>query len=69
MGIPHKGKFYNEVRDWARRLSTCKLTFYYLAAKECTGFSNERIIYGGMMMLEEYSGRNVKDACSSRVCA
>ena len=53
MGIPHGGKSYAEVRDQAARLSTCKLTFYYAAAKGRTGFSNERIVDDGMMMLDE----------------
>jgi len=53
MGIPHGGKSYNEVRDQAGRLSTCKLTFYYAAAKGRTGFSNEQIIDSGLMMLDE----------------
>lgn len=53
MGIPHGGKSYAEVRDQAARLSTCKLTFYYAAAKGRTGFSNERIVDGGMLVLED----------------
>ena len=53
MGIPHGGKSYAEVRDQANRLSTCKLTFYYAAAKGRTGFTNERIVDGGLMMLDE----------------
>lgn len=55
MGIPHGGKSYAEVRDQAARLSTCKLTFYYAASKGRTGFSNERIIDDGMMMLDDDS--------------
>ena len=53
MGIPHGGKSYAEVRDQAARLSTCKLTFYYAAVKGRTGFSNERIVDDGMMMLDD----------------
>jgi hypothetical protein len=53
MGIPHGGKSYAEVRDQAARLSTCKLTFYYAAAKGRTGFSNERIVDGGLLMLDD----------------
>lgn len=53
MGIPHGGKSYAEVRDQAARLSTCKLTFYYAASKGRTGFSNERIVDDGMMMLDD----------------
>jgi Plasmid encoded RepA protein len=53
MGISHGGKSYAEVRDQAARLSTCKLTFYYAASKGRTGFSNERIIDDGMMMLDD----------------
>ena len=56
MGIPHGGKSYGEVRDQAARLSTCKLTFYYAAAKGRTGFSNERIVDDGMMMLDDEPG-------------
>jgi len=56
MGIPHGGKSYVEVRDQAARLSTCKLTFYYAAAKGRTGFSNERIVDDGMMMLDDDTG-------------
>ena len=56
MGISHGGKSYNEVRDQASRLSTCKLTFYYSAAKGRTGFTNERIVDGGLMMLDEEAG-------------
>ena len=56
MGIPHGGKSYAEVRDQAGRLSTCKLTFYYAAAKGRTGFTNERIVDGGLMMLDEEVG-------------
>ena len=56
MGIPHGGKSYAEVRDQAARLSTCKLTFYYAAAKGRTGFSNERIVDDGMMMLDDDTG-------------
>jgi hypothetical protein len=56
MGIPHGGKSYAEVRDQAARLSTCKLTFYYAAAKGRTGFSNERIVDDGMMMLDDDMG-------------
>jgi hypothetical protein len=56
MGISHGGKSYVEVRDQAARLSTCKLTFYYAATRGRTGFSNERIIDGGMMMLDDDSG-------------
>jgi hypothetical protein len=41
------------VREQATRLSTCKLTFYYQAAKGRTGFANEHIIDGGLMMLED----------------
>lgn len=59
MGIPHGGKSYAEVKDQATRLSTCKLTFYYAAAAGRTGFSNERIVDDGLMMLEddEHDGR------------
>jgi Plasmid encoded RepA protein len=53
MGISHGGKSYAEVRDQAARLSTCKLTFYYAASKGRTGFSNERIVDNGMMMLDD----------------
>lgn len=53
MGIPHGGKSYAEVRDQAARVSTCKLTFYYTAAKGRTGFSNERIVDDGLMLLAE----------------
>ena len=53
MEIPHGGKSYNEVRDQAARLSTCKLTFYYAAAHGRTGFQNERIVDDGLMMLED----------------
>lgn len=53
MGISHGGKSYAEVRDQAVRLSTCKLTFYYAASKGRTGFSNERIVDNGMMMLDD----------------
>jgi hypothetical protein len=53
MGIPHGGKSYAEVRDQAARLSTCKLTFYYAAAKGRTGFSNERIVDDGLIMLDD----------------
>jgi hypothetical protein len=53
MGIPHGGKSYSEVRDQAARLSTCKLTFYYTAAKGRTGFSNERIVDDGLLMLDD----------------
>lgn len=53
MGIPHGGKSYAEVKDQATRLSTCKLTFYYAAAADRTGFSNERIVDDGLMMLED----------------
>jgi Plasmid encoded RepA protein len=56
MGIPHGGKSYAEVRDQAGRLSTCKLTFYYDAARGRTGFTNERIVDGGLMMLDEEAG-------------
>ncbi|WP_426960328.1 replication protein RepA [Muricoccus radiodurans] len=56
MGIPHGGKSYVEVRDQAARLSTCKLTFYYAAAKGRTGFSNERIVDDGMLMLDDDGG-------------
>ncbi|HJS86200.1 MAG TPA: replication protein RepA [Acetobacteraceae bacterium] len=56
MGISHGGKSYTEVRDQAARLSTCKLTFYYAAAKGRTGFSNERIVDDGMIMLDDESG-------------
>jgi Plasmid encoded RepA protein len=58
MGIPHGGKSYAEVRDQAARLSTCKLTFYYAAARGRTGFSNERIVDDGMMMLDDEPGDN-----------
>jgi hypothetical protein len=53
MGIPHGGKSYAEVRDQAARLSTCKLTFYYAAAKGRMGFSNERIVDDGLLMLDD----------------
>jgi len=53
MGISHGGKSYVEVRDQAARLSTCKLTFYYSAGKGRTGFSNERIVDDGLMMLDD----------------
>jgi hypothetical protein len=56
MGIPHGGKSYAEVRDQAARLSTCKLTFYYAAAKGRTGFSNERIVDDGLIMLDDEAG-------------
>jgi len=56
MGIPHGGKSYNEVRDQAGRLSTCKLTFYYAASKGRTGFSNEQIVDSGLLMLDEEVG-------------
>ena len=56
MEIPHGGKSYAEVRDQAGRLSTCKLTFYYSAAKGRTGFTNERIVDGGLMMLDDEAG-------------
>ena len=56
MGIPHGGKSYAEVRDQAARLSTCKLTFYYAAGKGRTGFSNERIVDDGLMMLDDEAG-------------
>lgn len=58
MGIPHGGKSYAEVRNQAGRLSTCKLTFYYAAAKGRTGFTNERIVDGGLMMLDEEEGND-----------
>ncbi len=58
MGIPHGGKSYAEVRDQAGRLSTCKLTFYYAAARGRTGFTNERIVDGGLMMLDEEAGND-----------
>ena len=58
MGISHGGKSYAEVRDQAGRLSTCKLTFYYAAAKGRTGFTNERIVDGGLMMLDEEAGND-----------
>ncbi len=53
MEIPHGGKSYNEVRDQAARLSTCKLTFYYSDPKGRTGFKNERIVDDGLMMMED----------------
>ena len=62
MGISHGGKSYNEVRDQAARLSTCKLTFYYSAAKGRTGFTNERIVDGGLMMLDEEAGSDRQDS-------
>ena len=53
MGISHGGKSYAEVRDQAARLSTCKLTFYYSASRGRTGFSNERIVDDGMLMMDD----------------
>lgn len=52
MGISHGGKSYNEVRDQAARLSTCKLTFYYSAAQGRVGFQNERIVDDGLIMMD-----------------
>lgn len=62
MGIPHGGKSYAEVRDQAARLSTCKLTFYYAAAKGRTGFSNERIVDDGLIMLDDETMGDARQA-------
>ena len=61
MGIPHAGKSYAEVRDQASRLSTCKLTFYYAAAKGRIGLTNERIVDGGLMMLDEEASNDQQE--------
>lgn len=61
MGISHGGKSYAEVRDQAARLSTCKLTFYYAVARGRTGFSNERIVDDGLMMLADEPGDGRQD--------
>lgn len=74
MGISHGGKSYAEVRDQAARLSTCKLTFYYSASRGRTGFSNERIIDDGMLMLDDEATDDdrqtmtVREAYLSRTC-
>jgi Plasmid encoded RepA protein len=48
MGVSPGGKTFREVREQATRLSTCKLSFYWPQSGGM-GFSNERIVDGGIL--------------------